>query len=33
VEKYLQNVKHIKKLKVDTPEIVGLKDNKGIVQC
>jgi sulfur-oxidizing protein SoxB len=33
VEKYLKNVKHIKKLKVDTPEIVGLKNNKGIVQC
>lgn len=33
VENYLKNVKHIKKLKVDTPEIVGLKDNKGIVQC
>jgi len=33
VEKYLNNVKHIKQLKVDTPEIVGLKDNKGIVQC
>jgi sulfur-oxidizing protein SoxB len=33
VEKYLKNVKHIKQLKVDTPEIVGLKDNKGIVQC
>jgi sulfur-oxidizing protein SoxB len=33
VETYLNNVKHIKELKVDTPEIVGLKDNKGIVQC
>jgi len=33
VEKYLKNVKHIKQLKVDTPEIVGLKDNKGIVKC
>ncbi len=33
VETYLKNVKHIKELKVDTPEIVGLKDNKGIVQC
>ena len=33
VEKYLKNIKHIKKLKVDTPEIVGLKNNKGIVQC
>jgi len=33
VEKYLKNVKHIKNLKVDTPEIVGLKNNKGIVKC
>ncbi len=34
VENYLKNVKHIKKdLKVDTPEIVGLKNNKGIVKC
>jgi len=33
VENYLKNVKHIKNLKVDTPEIVGLKNNKGIVQC
>jgi sulfur-oxidizing protein SoxB len=33
VENYLKNVKHIKKLKVDTPEIVGIKDNKGIVKC
>ena len=33
VETYLNNVKHIKQLKVDTPEIVGIKDNKGIVKC
>ncbi len=33
VEKYLKNVKHIKQLKVDTPEIIGLKNNKGIVKC
>jgi len=33
VENYLKNVKHIKQLKVDTPEIVGIKDNKGIVKC
>jgi len=32
-EEYLKNVKHIKELKVDTPEIVGLKNNKGIVKC
>jgi len=33
VENYLKNVKHIKDLKVDTPEIIGLKGNKGIVKC
>jgi len=33
VENYLKNVKHIKDLKVDTPEIIGLKNNKGIVKC
>jgi len=33
VETYLKNIKHIKELKVDTPEIVGIKDNKGIVDC
>ena len=33
VEKYLKNVKHIKKLKVDTPEIIGIKNNKGITKC
>jgi len=32
-EEYLKNVKHIKDLKVDTPEIIGLKNNKGIVKC
>jgi len=32
-EEYLKNVKHIKELKVDTPEVVGLKNNKGIVKC
>jgi len=31
VENYLKNVKHIKDLKVDTPEIIGLKGNKGLV--
>jgi sulfur-oxidizing protein SoxB len=33
VENYLKNVKHIKDLKVDTPEIVGIKNNKGITKC
>ncbi len=33
VETYLKNVKHIKNLKVDTPEIIGIKNNKGIVKC
>ncbi len=33
VENYLKNVKHIKQLKVDTPEIVGIKNNKGITKC
>jgi len=33
VETYLKNVKHIKQLKVDTPEIVGLKNNKGLTKC
>ncbi len=33
-EEYLKNVKTIKKgYKVDTPEIVGIKGNKGIVKC
>ncbi|RXJ84028.1 thiosulfohydrolase SoxB [Arcobacter sp. CECT 8985] len=31
VEKYLKNVKHIKNLNVDTPDIVGIKNNPGIV--
>lgn len=31
VEAYLKNVKHIQNLKVDTPDIVGVKGNPGIV--
>jgi sulfur-oxidizing protein SoxB len=31
VETYLKNVKHISKLNVDTPDIVGVKGNPGIV--
>jgi sulfur-oxidizing protein SoxB len=31
VETYLQNVKHIANLKVDTPDIVGIKGNPGII--
>lgn len=31
VETYLRNVKHISKLKVDTPDIVGVKGNPGII--
>ncbi len=31
VETYLQSVKHVKNLKVDTPDIVGIKGNPGIV--
>ena len=31
VETYLKNVKHIGKLNVDTPDIVGVKGNPGIV--
>ncbi|WP_321315778.1 thiosulfohydrolase SoxB [Halarcobacter sp.] len=31
VETYLKNVKHIANLKVDTPDIVGIKGNPGIV--
>jgi len=31
VETYLGNVKHIKNLKVDTPDIVGVKGNPGII--
>lgn len=33
VENYLKNVKHIKNLKVDTPEIIGLKNNQGLTKC
>ena len=31
VETYLTNVKHIANMKVDTPDIVGVKGNPGIV--
>lgn len=31
VEKYLKNVKHISKVKIDTPDIVGIKGNPGII--
>jgi sulfur-oxidizing protein SoxB len=31
VETYLRNVKHISKLKIDTPDIVGVKGNPGII--
>ncbi|RXJ94593.1 thiosulfohydrolase SoxB [Malaciobacter molluscorum] len=31
VEKYLKNIKHIKSLNVDTPDIVGIKNNPGII--
>ena len=31
VETYLGNVKHIAKLRVDTPDIIGVKNNPGIV--
>ncbi|MGM0519882.1 MAG: thiosulfohydrolase SoxB [Campylobacterota bacterium] len=31
VETYLTNVKHIQNLKVDTPDIIGVKGNPGIV--
>lgn len=31
VETYLKNVKHISKVKVDTPDIVGIKGNPGII--
>ncbi|CAI8238675.1 MAG: Mannosylglucosyl-3-phosphoglycerate phosphatase [Arcobacter lacus] len=31
VETYLQNVKHIANLKVDTPDMVGVKGNPGII--
>jgi sulfur-oxidizing protein SoxB len=31
VEKYLTNIKHIGKLTVDTPDMIGVKGNPGIV--
>ena len=31
VETYLKNVKHISNLKVDTPDIIGVKGNPGII--
>ncbi|MDD2896059.1 MAG: thiosulfohydrolase SoxB [Aliarcobacter sp.] len=31
VETYLKNVKHISNIKVDTPDIIGIKGNPGIV--
>ena len=31
VETYLKNIKHISNLKVDTPDIVGVKGNPGII--
>ena len=31
VEAYLKNVKHIANLKVDTPDIIGIKGNPGII--
>ncbi|RXJ98764.1 thiosulfohydrolase SoxB [Arcobacter sp. CECT 8986] len=31
VEKYLANIKHIKSLNVDAPDIVGIKNNPGII--
>ncbi len=31
VETYLRSIKHVKNLKVDTPDIVGIKGNPGIV--
>ena len=33
VETYLKNVKHISNLKVDTPDIIGVKGNPGITYC
>jgi sulfur-oxidizing protein SoxB len=34
VEEYLKNVKHINKgYKIESPEIIGVKGNPGIVQC
>ena len=31
VETYLKNVKHISKVKIDTPDIIGIKGNPGII--
>ncbi|MGB5919333.1 thiosulfohydrolase SoxB [Arcobacter sp.] len=31
VETYLKSVKHVKNLKIDTPDIIGIKGNPGIV--
>lgn len=31
VEIYLKNIKHISNLKVDTPDIIGIKNNPGII--
>ena len=31
VETYLKNMKHISKIKIDTPDIVGVKGNPGII--
>jgi sulfur-oxidizing protein SoxB len=31
VETYLSSVKHIKNLKIDTPDIIGIKGNPGII--
>ena len=31
VETYLKNIKHITKVKIDTPDIVGIKGNPGII--
>ncbi len=33
VIKYLENHKHIKNLHVDTPDIIGVKNNPGITSC
>ncbi len=33
VEEYLTNLKHIKHVKVDTPEVVGVDGNPGITKC
>ena len=31
VETYLRSIKHVKNLKVDTPDIIGIKGNPGII--